>query len=170
MRRTVYGLLIVLAAASAARAEDAPGVALEVVRYPELVRAVQGLKGKVVLVDFWFEACLPCKREFPKLVALQEKYRARGLAAVSVNLDDPGQEGVKESVREFLRAQKATCRNLMLDEKPEVWQAKLKIEVLPCVFLFDRDGRLLARWDDDAVDYEAIERRVRKALGDGQTP
>lgn len=139
-------------------------VRLEVVDYEHLKKKVHEYQGSVVLVDFWFEGCIPCKKEFPKLVALQNAHRAEGLRTIAVNVDDPSDGEVKASVREFLREQRSTCLNVMLDEKLEVWQEKLKIKSLPCVFLFDRQGRLLTRWDSDEVDYEVITRRVRRAL------
>ena len=46
------------------------------------------LRGKVVLVDFWGYWCGPCVREMPTLMALDEKYREKGLAIVGVHVDD----------------------------------------------------------------------------------
>ena len=161
MRRLLPAALAVLLCQPEARAQGSP---LEVVRYDGLIRAVNSAKGDVVVVDFWFDACLTCKREFPKLVALRERYAKQGFSAIAVNLDDPHDREKRADVEAFLKATKSRCRHLMLDEKTDAWQQKLKIEVFPCVFVFDRKGRLLARWDGDEVDYEVIERRVLRAL------
>lgn len=50
------------------------------------------LKGKVILVDVWATWCGPCREQTPKLAALQEKYRARGLAVVGLSLDEKSDE------------------------------------------------------------------------------
>ena len=62
---------------------------------------------------------------------MHQKYGKEGLAAVSVSLDDPNEAGVKQAVLKFLESKKATFTNLILDEKPEVWQDKLKIDGPP---------------------------------------
>jgi thiol-disulfide isomerase/thioredoxin len=46
------------------------------------------LQGKVILVDMWATWCGPCREQTPKLAALQEKYRARGLAVVGLSLNE----------------------------------------------------------------------------------
>jgi tetratricopeptide (TPR) repeat protein/thiol-disulfide isomerase/thioredoxin len=40
-------------------------------------------KGKVVLLNFWYPFCGPCRGEFPYLQAILDKYTARGLVIVS---------------------------------------------------------------------------------------
>src|SRR5262245_58454037 len=103
-------------------------VELRPVRYDGLTDVLKQNRGKVIVVDFWADFCIPCKREFPHLVALHQKYAKDGFVAVSVSLDDPTDDDAKAKALKFLQAQKATFTNLLLDEKPEVWQAKLKID------------------------------------------
>ena len=78
---------------------------------------------------------------------MQKKYVNDGVVAVSVNLDDPNEVEAKDKARKFLESQKATFTNLILDEKVEVWQKNLKIEGVPCIFVFDRDGKVAKKFD-----------------------
>ena len=41
-----------------------------------------------VLVDFWASWCGPCKKSFPVLKELHEKFAARGALVVAVSLDE----------------------------------------------------------------------------------
>jgi thiol-disulfide isomerase/thioredoxin len=134
-----------------------PKVAVRTVKYDGLLETLNNLKGKVVIVDFWADFCIPCKKEFPRLVELDRKYGKDGLAAVSVSLDDLTQEGAKERVIKFLESQKATFTNLILDEKPEFWQEKLRIVGVPAVYVIGRDGKLVERYIEEA-NYTEIEK------------
>ena len=145
----------------AASPED--GVGLQIIRYDDLADRIQNLAGRVVVVDFWADYCEPCKREFPKLVELHRNYAREGLAAVSVSVDDPTDDEARDRAKKFLIARKAEFSNYLLNEKPAVWQAKLKIDGPPCVFVFNRKGELLKKYHDD-VDYGEIERLVKNAL------
>src|ERR1051326_8601421 len=102
-------------------------VAVNVVKYDGLSALIKQQRGKVVVVDFWADYCVPCKREFPHLVELQQKYGGDGLVAVSVALDPSDKPESRERVLKFLEARQATFTNLFLDEPADVWQERLKI-------------------------------------------
>ena len=48
-------------------------------------RTMAGLRGRVVLVDFWTYTCINCLRTLPYLKAWDERYRAKGLTIVGVH-------------------------------------------------------------------------------------
>ncbi len=57
-------------------------------------------KGKVVLVSFWATWCVPCRKEMPELVKLEEKLHARGFDVVTISNDLPEREtAAGQSVR-----------------------------------------------------------------------
>src|SRR4029079_1206430 len=43
-------------------------------------------RGKVVLINFWYPSCGPCRGEFPTLQRVLDKYRDRGFAILSLNV------------------------------------------------------------------------------------
>jgi thiol-disulfide isomerase/thioredoxin len=142
----LLGLLALLLPAGRAADSAAPGkVELKVVKYDGLADTVRQLRGKVVVIDFWGNTCIPCKKNFPHLVEMNQKYAAEGLAAVSVcvNLDEDRPELRKEEdeALRFLRAKNAAFTNLLLDETPAVLKDKLRIEQIPCVYVFNREGK-----------------------------
>src|SRR3954467_14412752 len=145
-------------------ADPPAAVTVTVVKYDGLTDLIKHNRGKVVVVDFWADYCIPCKREFPKLVALHNRPPAAGLVAISVSLDDLAEDGVKDKVVKFLDKQNATTTNLILDEKPEVWQAKRKIDGPPLVMVFNRHGELEQKFVDKDVDYDTIGKLVAELL------
>ena len=56
-----------------------------------------------MLVDFWATYCVPCRAEMPQLVALEGRYRSRGLQLIAISADEPEQEA---GALEFLRKQR----------------------------------------------------------------
>lgn len=161
----LVGILTLGAILAVSRPAAAPEdrVSLVSLRYPDLGSKIRAQRGRVVVVDFWADYCAPCKREFPKLVALHRKHAAAGLTAISVSLDDSTDPDTETRVRRFLSAQQATFSNFLLAEKPDVWQAKLKIDGPPCLFIFNRQGELVRKFHDD-LDYAEVERLVESLL------
>ena len=64
-----------------------------------------GLRGKVVLVDFWTYSCINCRRTVRYLNRWQAKYGAQGLQVVGIHTPEFAFEhtrhNVADAVREF---------------------------------------------------------------------
>ncbi|MFN3316252.1 MAG: redoxin domain-containing protein, partial [Raineya sp.] len=58
------------------------------------------LKGKIVVLNFWFKACKPCIMEIPELHLLAEKYKSENVVFIALALDS------EEVVKEFLEKEK----------------------------------------------------------------
>src|SRR5262249_3109775 len=59
----------------------------------------EGLKGKVVLVDFWTYSCINCLRAIPYVRAWAEKYRDQGLVVIGVHAPEFAFEKNPDNVR-----------------------------------------------------------------------
>ena len=49
--------------------------------------SMKGLKGKVVVIDFWATWCGPCVAEMPKMKKLYAEYKDKGVEFIGVSLD-----------------------------------------------------------------------------------
>jgi thiol-disulfide isomerase/thioredoxin len=163
-------VLLMLVAAGVVSAQDTP-VDVQIVKYEGLAEAVNKHRGKVVLVDFWTTLCAPCIGKFPDIAKLQSQYKKEGLVVISVSLDemDEGPEAVKEKVRKILTSKKTNfAMNLILHEGGEVVEQKLRIQSVPSVYIFNRDGKwiqLANTEKEERVKKEVIEKLVVDYLG-----
>lgn len=94
---------------------------------------IAGLKGKVVLVDFWASWCAPCREELPVLEALYKKYRAQGFEVVAVNQDQS-----PDKARGFLSASPVSFR--VVHDGGKAVAGRYAPTKMPSSFLIDRKG------------------------------
>ncbi len=96
-----------------------------------------GLKGRVVLLNFWATWCPPCRKEMPDMEKLYREYESKGLTVLAVSDED------RETVERFL-AKTSYTFPILLDPGRKVNDAFM-VEGIPKTFLFDREGRLAAQ-------------------------
>jgi peroxiredoxin len=107
--------------------------------------SLQGLHGKVVLVNFWATWCPPCRKEMPDLETLYQEFKAQGLLILAISDED------MSKVKPFV-AEHHTTYPILLDPGRKVNEL-FQVEGIPKSFVYDRDGKLVA---------EAIDMRTRK--------
>lgn len=165
-----------VAADPPARSGAKAAVTVQVASWEQVLHHVAAQKGKVVVIDAWSSSCAPCLKEFPKFVALRNRYAASGLHCISFNCDydSPGYppEKFREKVLRYLEAQQAESENFIASDLHETWLTQRDLGSLPAVFVFDRRGKLVRRFDSDSLapgekefSYATITPFVEKLLG-----
>ena len=127
-------------------------VAVQVLSWDETQALVAQHKGKVVVIDVWSTWCEPCVREFPNLVKLAETFGDRA-TCISFNVDYDGSaanppESYREPVLKFLTAQHANFQNVISSDPNEDFFNRIKLGGPPAVFVYDRAGKLVRRFDN----------------------
>jgi thiol-disulfide isomerase/thioredoxin len=152
-----------------AAAPDAPAegpVALQEMKYDDLGKLIRSHKGKVIVVDFWADYCVPCKKAFPHLVEMHNKFDKKKVAIISVTVDpreDADQIAEKrKAIVRFLEKNKATMTNVWLDEPAAVWQEKTGINAVPFMYVFDKDNRFIKKLDGDEYNPTVAENLVEE--------
>ncbi len=103
------------------------------------VHALSGLRGNVVVLNFWATWCPECLVEIDSLSAFAEKYGKRGVVVLSVSVDKN-----EAALREFLGGHPVRFP-VMIDREGDVFVRKYTIRGLPATIIIDRQGIIAAR-------------------------
>ncbi|MBQ8957845.1 MAG: TlpA family protein disulfide reductase [Bacteroidales bacterium] len=93
------------------------------------------LKGKVVLLDFFYKSCGPCVAAMPYLQRLHEQYKDKGFVVVGIDPFD-----TKEELFEFLEKRGITYTILFCNKE---LPTQYHVDGYPNLFLLDREGKLI---------------------------
>jgi cytochrome c biogenesis protein CcdA/thiol-disulfide isomerase/thioredoxin len=126
--------------------------------------SLAGLRGKVVLVDFWTYSCINCLRTLPHLRALYAEYHKAGLEIVGVHTPEFAFEHVLSNVRRATRSLDVTWP-VALDNGYKTWNAYSN-EYWPAEYLIDRRGNV-RRAHFGEGEYDVSEQAIRTLLAEG---
>jgi thiol-disulfide isomerase/thioredoxin len=99
-----------------------------------------GLRGKVVLVDFWTYTCINWLRTLGYVRAWHEKYRDQGLVVVGVHTPEFPFERDADNVR-WASAYQRVEYPIALDPEYAVWRA-FSNNYWPAVYIADAEGKI----------------------------
>lgn len=96
--------------------------------------SLEGLRGKVVILNFWASWCGPCEEETPLLQGLYDKYKDEGLVVLGVNQDES-----IEAIRKFVDIYNLTFP-ILIDPGEKVSDDLYDVFSIPRTFFIDRNG------------------------------
>ena len=97
---------------------------------------LSGLRGKVVLVNFWATWCPPCRKEVPDLDALYSRFQKKGFVVLAISDEDA------TKVAAFVKDHNVSYP-VLLDPGGKVGKL-FGAEGIPKSFVYGRDGKLVA--------------------------
>ncbi|MFL5885640.1 MAG: cytochrome c biogenesis protein DipZ [Thermoleophilaceae bacterium] len=122
-----------------------------------------GLRGRVVLVDFWTYSCINCIRTLPYLKAWDAKYRSKGLTIVGVHTPEFPFEKSASNVRAAI-AQNGIHYPVAQDNDYGTWDAYGN-QYWPAEYFIDARGRVRLTHFGEG-DYGAKEQAIRELLAE----
>jgi thiol-disulfide isomerase/thioredoxin len=126
----------------------------------ELQKELTKAEGQVVFIDFWASWCSPCRKSFPWMNEMQEKYSKMGFKIISVNLDED-----HESATKFLSDVPA---NFPVVFDPEFHLAKkFNVKGMPSSYFINRTGKLvISHVGFKKSEIEKYENQIKKLLSE----
>ena len=123
---------------------------------------IAGLRGKVVLIDFWTYSCINCLRTLPHLRAWYAAYHKDDFEIVGVHTPEFAFEHVLSSVEGAVKRLDVTWP-VALDNNYDTWNAWSN-EYWPADYLVDQHGNVRA-YSFGESDYTKTEDDIRQLLG-----
>ena len=126
---------------------------------------IAGLKGKVVLVDFWTYSCINCQRTLPYVTKWYDTYKDQGFVVLGIHAPEFAFEKKKENVEDFVK-KNGINYPVGLDNNFATWSA-YKNQFWPAQYLIDKDGnvRRIHTGEGQYVEGEEAIRQLLKEKG-----
>lgn len=126
-----------------------------------------GLRGKVVLIDFWAYSCINCLRAIPHVEHLYQAYKDKGLVVVGVHTPEFDFEANPANVQSAIQRLGITYP-VAMDSHADTWNAWHN-QFWPAEYLIDQNGRLIGHHFGEGA-YGIMENAIRALLGLGSLP
>lgn len=97
--------------------------------------SLQALRGQVVYVDFWASWCGPCRRSFPWMNELHQRYGSRGFTLVAINVDTK-----RADADRFLQQYPADF--VVVYDAAGATPAAYDVKAMPSSYVIDPQGRI----------------------------
>lgn len=123
---------------------------------------IAGLRGKVVLVNFWTYSCINCRRTIPYLNRWQAEYGPRGLQVIGIHTPEFRFEHARTNVAADVQAL-GIRYPVAQDNAFATWKAWGN-RAWPGFYLLDQDGRIVLMREGEGYALE-MEGAIRGLLG-----
>jgi cytochrome c biogenesis protein CcdA/thiol-disulfide isomerase/thioredoxin len=137
---------------------------------PPLTR--DGLRGKVVVIDFWTYSCINCLRALPYVEGWAAKYKDAGLVVIGVHTPEFAFEKERSNVEQAVRDLKIAYP-VAIDSNYKIWQA-FNNQYWPAHYFIDGKGRIRhhhfgeGEYDEsERIIQELLKENGAKSLADG---
>ena len=148
--------LVLFAALSLFKKETAPSVSFKTINGEQI--ALESLRGKVVMVNFWATSCTTCVAKMPEMVATYNKYADKGLelVAVAMSYDPPNY------VLNYTETRQLPFK-VALDTDGSAAKSFGDVKLTPTTFVIGKDGSILKRYVG-IPEFAAMHQLIEKAL------
>jgi methionine-R-sulfoxide reductase len=120
--------------------------------------SIRGLKGKVVLLDFWTYCCINCMHILPDLHKLEQKYPSE-LVIIGVHSAKFENEGETQNIRNAIMRYKIE-HPVLNDNKMRVWD-EYAVNSWPTLVLIDPNGRIVTQLSGEG-HYDELDAAIGK--------
>lgn len=152
-------ILILLAGSSAnhaVAATQAPNLDLK--KLDNSSFKLSDYRGDVLYVDFWATWCPPCRKSFPWMEEMHERYKDLGFKVVAISLDTK-----RSVIDQFL--EKMTTSFIIAHDPSGDSATQFKVKGMPSSYLIDRKGNIhMTHLGFNSKDKSKLEEEIKKLI------
>ena len=113
------------------------------------------LKNKLILIDFWYSRCSPCRRQFDGLKDLYQQYSDNGFEIIGISIDRLKD---KEEMESLIAKEKLVWKQYW--DKDGTESQRYYINAFPTNFLIDSSGKIIEK----NISMEALNELLKSTL------
>ena len=122
-----------------------------------------GLRGRVVMVDFWTFGCYNCVNTLPTVKGLDAKYREKGLTVIGVETPETEQERVFDNLMAAVK-KRGINYPVLTDYESRTWES-FGVNAWPTIVILDKQGRIRYRHVGEGA-YDVQEKVIKTLLAE----
>ena len=153
---TVLMMFAALMANTAAAGTAAPDLSLK--KLDNSSFKLSDFRGDVLYVDFWATWCPPCRKSFPWMEEMHQRYKDLGFKVIAISLDNK-----RAVIDQFLETM---TTNFVIAHDPGGDSAtQFKVKGMPSSYLIDRKGNIhMTHLGFNTKDKSKLEEEIKKLI------
>lgn len=120
--------------------------------------------GEVVVVNFWYAGCAPCRAEAPDLQSISEEFAGKGASMLGVNVYDQ-----PDTALSFNKTYGVTYPSIMDIQDGAVklaFTGQVRPNAVPTTLVIDKEGRVAARVLGQLTERSILQTIVRDTIAE----
>ena len=121
--------------------------------------------GKVIVLNFWYASCPPCRLEAASLEKLNQKYAPKGVVFLGVNVEDTA-----PTAQSFEKSHGVTYPSILDADEGAVrlaFHGKISPNAVPTTLIIDGKGRVAARFSGLITSPSLVGTIVEATMAEG---
>lgn len=108
-------------------------------------QTLEQYEGKILVLHFWASWCPFCRGEIPKLTTLHEQWVSKGVAVLTVSLDED-----RAQLEQFVQQATLPYPVVADSQAPTSLGRRYDVSGIPVTYILGRDGRIIFRFEGRA--------------------
>ncbi|MBI3610375.1 MAG: redoxin domain-containing protein [Nitrospirae bacterium] len=126
---------------------------------------LSGLRGKVVMVEFWTFGCYNCRNVEPQIKKWHQTYADRGLVVIGIHTPEFSYEKEVDAVKRYVQEKKIPYA-VAIDNDFTIWN-QYQNHYWPAIYLIDKQG-VIRYIRVGEGSYAETERMIQNLLAEAQ--